>query len=89
MESNQQIRVDRNVPIPIRREVVLRGLTYPFDSMAVGDSFFLPGSVDERRRLARAMQPMVTSCKKARRLPAKFKVATRQMSNGLRVWRIA
>lgn len=39
------VKIDRDVPIPERRHGGSRPPIYPFGSMAVGDSFALPGEV--------------------------------------------
>lgn len=73
------IKVDSNVPVP-QRGLGGRPEKYPFTSMKVGESFFIPTDEVERTRSA------VLGA--ARLRLGAGRVATRVAEGGLRVWRI-
>jgi hypothetical protein len=67
------IEIEKNVPIPGKR-----GLKYPFLSLAVGDSFFVPGGT----------QKDVTGYMTWAQKKSKFRFTARTIEGGIRVWRI-
>jgi hypothetical protein len=74
------IQIDRGVPLPPSQQIFKR--KYPFSTMAVGDSFFVPGMV--RQRMAGPIRYASCECRKF--------TTRRTVENGipgLRVWRIS
>lgn len=73
-------QVDRNVPLPPAKTLYQR--KYPFNVMAVGDSFFVPGVT--RQQMAGPIRYATCECRK---------FTTRRTTEngvaGLRIWRIA
>lgn len=67
--------IERGVPLPPGAST---GPTYPWDKMAVGDSFFVPGKKQEN------MSSVASSAAKRRG----WKFATRTVPGGVRVWRV-
>lgn len=74
------IQVDRDIPLPPPKQQFTR--KYPFNIMAVGDSFFVPGMT--RRPMASSIRHASCECRK---------FTTRRVIengvSGLRIWRIA
>lgn len=74
------LKIEKGVPIWPALRGRPRGRTkYPFDSMAVGDSFFSEGAT--RNYMAR-------SCAEAR-LRLGWQFSMRKTDGGYRVWRVA
>lgn len=69
-----EIKIDKNVPIP--KDSRGGKLKYPFDKMAIGDSFF---SLSKSARGAATIY--------GRRHEMKF--SSREENNGVRIWRVA
>jgi hypothetical protein len=65
------IKVDKDIPIPPRR------LKYPWSTMEVGDSFFVPG---------KNSQSFGNTVQHARRTTGRTFTA-RKVEGGLRIWR--
>ena len=70
--------IEKGVEIPKNSALAL----YPFKTMDVGDSFFVPCDADQREKVQRT----ISQCAR-RRQPLKF--VTRQLADGVRCWRIA
>jgi len=75
------IEIEKGIPIPVQ-SVGGRYAKYPWDTMEVGDSFFVPGITTVRFSM--------TSLTK-RLKPKKFTARTmvKDSQNGVRVWRTA
>lgn len=75
-----EIKIDKGVPVPGRRHEILR--RYPWRSMAIGDSFFVPNCPDTVRKGFSAAASA-----------ANIKIMSRTVRendvSGIRVWRIA
>jgi hypothetical protein len=72
------MNVEKSVPVPVRNNA--RGASiYPFPTMEIGDSIFIPG---ESGRLARA-----TAYQYGRRFGKSF--TARRVEGGFRIWRVA
>lgn len=70
------IKIDKNKPMPETR------LTYPFRSMEVGDSFFVPG------KTTRAMAGAVAGARKRLGLKFAARTITENRVTGVRIWRV-
>lgn len=79
------IKIERGVPIPppARSRSAERQNKYPFDTMEVGDSFFVATKADET---SAGIQRRLTACA-AMHKPMRY--ATRRVDGGVRCWRIA
>ena len=80
--------------IPLKERVYGRhAVKYPFENMNIGDSFFMEVETNEHRVLRTTAQASVhgrlREYKKSGRVPESFKIATRFVDNGVRVWRTA
>lgn len=71
-----QFDVDSRIPIPSRYSRA----QYPWDSMRVGDSFFVPG--EKRESMA------VRSAARYRAAKTGERYTVRKKDNGVRVWRV-
>lgn len=71
------IEIEKNVPIPMK--ALERGRIYPFPSMDVGDSFFVPNSKTGR------LNGSISAFKKKN--PG-VKFIVRKQGDGIRCWRI-
>ena len=69
-------KIEKGIPAPPER------LRYPFREMKVGDSFFVPCSDEEKRRVANRMR---SSASKRRGLGA---FSLREVEGGVRAWKI-
>ena len=85
--------IEANIPVPARI-IGARSSKYPFESMQIGDSFFIPvnpeNPKDNINRTARRAASAVNMARKA--LPNIKLVTRRGTANGVegyRVWRIA
>ena len=76
-----QYTIDKKIPIPEKQS------KYPWREMEVGDSFFVEATDHDKGRLQKDL--FNSSGYYARRNNAKAKFTTRQMDDGVRVWRIA
>ena len=70
------ITIDKHIPLASRSK-------YPFEEMALGDSFFVPGRT--------ISQMSAVSCAASRRTKHKYSCRSRRenATNGIRVWRVA
>lgn len=71
--------VDKNVSF-VEAKV---GMKYPWSSMGVGDSFMVPCSLDERKKV------QATLCASAPRHFGKGNYRTASVEGGIRIWRTA
>lgn len=71
------MKIDKDIPMPTRRQGMGRPAKYPFAEMEVGDSFF---STETRNRLAAA------SSHAGSRHEMKFAILS--VDGGFRVWRV-
>lgn len=69
------MKIEKGVPVPVIAEPV----RYPFESMQVGDSFFVEGGVLTRLCNAHG--------RAGRRMGRKF--TARKVEGGVRVWRVS
>ena len=76
--------VEKDIPIPRRKQggkAILTYPVYPFNSMELGDSFFVPNySRDKMQRLTIAGRSYFKKMNK------KLTVTTRKQDEGFRVW---
>lgn len=80
------IQIDSGIPIPPRATGEGRTPKYPFRQMEVGDSFLVP-YMDGRPRGHTARRMAAATKSAVKRTGWKF--TARQLSDGLRVWRVA
>lgn len=73
------IEIDKNVPVPSKHSNG-RHIKYPFSTMHVGDSFFVP---DGKQTSLTA-----TARNWAVRHGGQYRFVTRQVPGGVRVWRV-
>jgi hypothetical protein len=73
------------VPIPGRKcEAKYGSLRYPFKAMKVGDSFLVPVEEEGKHKLQRLLSSAARNFGK----PKGLKYVTRQLDEGVRVWRV-
>jgi hypothetical protein len=70
------IKVEKGIPIPEK----FRHAEYPFETMEVGDSFLVPGKVEDSARTQSGL-----SARARKLVPKKF--VTSAVEGGVRVWR--
>lgn len=78
--NTARFMVDKGIPVPAK--AAGRPSVYPFATMEIGDSFFVPG---DSRKLVNSLAR--TAHYHAQKSGKKF--ATRMADGGARVWRIA
>lgn len=78
------VKIEKGIPLPVSR--VVRKPLYPFDDMAVGDSFFVgeENTVERFRLHGKLAQHKALS--QAHRNGAVFTI--RSVPGGVRVWRL-
>ncbi len=81
------IELEKGIPVPPQN--LGHGLIYPWERMAVGDSFRLEFRVDGDRKvlLLRYRVMVQNSAFRYRKTHAGFTVCVRQDGDGIRVWR--
>jgi len=82
------ITIDKGIPIPERQRGsgVLPDNEYPWHELEVGDSFLLRGdAVRQRNRAEVSFQTWKARWNIA---PGDYKIVTRRVDGGLRVWRV-
>lgn len=72
--------IEKGVPAPPPR----RFTVYPFATMEIEDSFFIPCEVDDIRTVERRVSAAAAQYR--RRTAAKFR--TRREDDGVRIWRV-
>lgn len=86
----QKLTVETGVPIPSPRRSVCAP-RYPWDEMAVGDSFLVPIGKSGLKSVKAARSALSASLSYAQtkgRVPKDFRIITRSSDEGLRVWRV-
>ena len=78
--------IEKNIHIPKDGRGRPRDRKYPFTSMEIGDSFFIPCS-DKKEATKRANRVM-SSARTSRKSIENKKFTTRAFDDGVRVWRI-
>jgi hypothetical protein len=78
LDAGDEFKIEKDIPLSESRSGPRP--KYPFASMEVGDSFFIPGD-----RSSRSVSGSVSHWRKSH---PKQQFATRKVENGLRVWRI-
>lgn len=86
MEGKLKIEIDRHVPIVPSAGKKGRNALYPWAKMERGDSFLVPCTYRKKH-----MQSTLSNCGRsfARYNGNGHKFVTRQVDDGIRVWRIA
>lgn len=69
------IDIDKNIPIPIMQQK----RKYPWEQMAVGDSFFIAGA---------SVTPICNAANYASKRLGGWKFTSKTVDGGVRVWRI-
>lgn len=83
MSKTKEVKVEKKVPMPVSGRVRGRDIKYPFDTMKVGDSFFVEADTDRRTSMrASAMALAIYHCKGTQK---QFK--SHFCDNGFRIWR--
>jgi hypothetical protein len=83
--------VERGIKIPEKKNgrVSFLHLKYPFDSMIVGNSFFVPATSSVKK--GNLMSDILAVCRKLKsekKLPGTYTITTRTLVGGIRCWRI-
>lgn len=80
-------KVDHNIPLPsVNRGAPPTPIRYPWDNMGIGDSFFVP-ILDKTIMSIRGF--INSDLKKYQhQFGKKYKITTRAIDDGIRVWRI-
>ena len=81
-----QFKIEKGIPIPHRKPrdratYVARPKIYPWDKMEFGDSFLIECPREDVKRIA--------NCAKLSAYHQGYKIATRQVENGFRVWLVS
>ncbi len=74
------IRVEKNVPLPIRVRAGGRKATYPWDQMSPGDSFLFPATTKKATASSLSYRTGKLSGKR---------FVIRSVAEGIRCWRLA
>jgi hypothetical protein len=76
-----QLPIDKDVPLAARRNTI-----YPFASMQVGDSIFVPGTGSPKQ-----INSVCAAAFQFRNTPGKadWRFTARTLEGGVRIWRIA
>ena len=82
------INIEKGVPLPPPTHRGRKPISkYPFEGMAVGDSFLIPAETpDELRKVQSQVGGAISHFRRQGYWEWRF--ATRQLNKGLRVWRI-
>jgi hypothetical protein len=75
-ENAGRYPIEKGIPIPPIQKPYL----HPWEDMEVGDSFFVPFSIEKLRKVARSVG--------ARQRHSSHRYAIRTLLDGVRVWRI-
>lgn len=75
----EQIKIEKNVPLPKRKLGNPRASRYPWDSMEVGDSFVFPTKVKRTTAMSLSYRTGKITGKR---------FAIRSVNEGIRVWRL-
>lgn len=62
---------------------------YPFAVMEIGDSFFVPATEEEHKKLAASVRMSASQFARRNRKATGKKFTTRSVTGGVRCWRIA
>lgn len=80
------MEIDKNIPVPTSGIQKGRPRKYPIESLEIGDSFLIPYEKDVNKN---AMHSRASgSIANFRKKHPEKKFTTRQMEDGIRVWRI-
>lgn len=83
--NSTSFAIEKGIPIVPQRNVISK---YPFKTMEVGDSFFVPcAGGDERKTMAR-ITTAISQFKKAKN-QSELRFSVRTVEGGLRCWRVA
>ena len=81
-------KVEKGVPLPPSVKGVSPGeCPYPFEEMAVGDSFKVPASTEREQKIARQKTSAWAKRMRARGMP-RFRITSRSGPGFVRIWRI-
>lgn len=83
--ADQPIKIEKGVPMPVRHGGHGNS-KYPFATMEVGDSFYIPWGDRDRLKI-RSVLSNAISAFQLRNEPKKF--SSRKDESGIRVWRTA
>jgi len=75
----EQIKIEKNVPMPKRKLGNPRTSRYPWDTMEVGDSFVFPNKVKRTTAMSLSYRTGKITGKR---------FAIRSVNEGIRVWRL-
>ena len=75
-------KIEKGIPSP---RLGSGSKVYPFNEMEVGDSFFVPYSDRDSKKV---QANIIVSVRNRRGLPKEFKVRTRSILTGVRCWRV-
>ena len=84
-----QYRIEDDVPITAPRQGTLPACPYPYFTMKVGQSFLIPAETPTAK-VHKQIQAATALRDARKRAPTKvngFTITTRQVENGVRVWR--
>lgn len=80
MNAHSEIKIDKNIPLPRASK---KRTVYPFQSLAVGESFFVPGRTPATISGSRQYAERATGHRFISRS------VDENGKNGVRVWRVA
>jgi hypothetical protein len=89
--QTRQYKLEKNVQIPSltkKRKATGRKSIYPFKTMQVNDSFFIPYGGAESKTIKTRIYAATSNWKKAHKKDFKFFILDIPKENGIRVWRI-
>ena len=84
-------KIEKGIPLPEPRRGSQNSdrVAYPFATMRVGDSFFIPTKGPTAARRAEMRRVLAASYKFKRRTNYAVAFSTRSFSDGVRVWRVS
>lgn len=85
--SDSEIKIDEGIPVPPPGTFGPRASKYPYDTMDVGNSFFIPVTDEAGAAVAKRRMRQSTAWANKRYAPKKF--TARSVAGGVRVWRTA
>ena len=83
----QQYKIEKGVPRVKAGARLKRPMEYPLKDMDVGDSFFIEMDITDTKKRTKICAHIINWCRKDEKTRL-WKFETRNIEEGLRVWRI-
>lgn len=84
----KKFKVESGIPIPPQIWNKKKTARFPLERMNLGDSFFMKISAKKRARTQASLMGAIKTQIVKRIIDLDFRITTRYIDNGLRIWRI-